>query len=169
MEISNIKVYKNCQVGIIYHYPCYDGAYSALNAFLYYKYLLDSQVQFFPSNSHNRISEVDCGKFSTVYILDKGLNEHDWIFIFETLVNYEKSLKIIIIDHHLSSIDYYNKNFKEKFEALDNIEIVFDLMGERSASGLTFDYFKKKAENLGIAQEKIDSIFTENYKIVIIT
>jgi oligoribonuclease NrnB/cAMP/cGMP phosphodiesterase (DHH superfamily) len=164
--MEKISFNNTAQVGIIYHYPCYDGAYSALNAFLYYKNFGKLRVKFFPSNSHNRISEVDCSIFNRVYILDKGLNEYDLEYIFQTLEKNKKTLKIILIDHHLSSIEFYEKNYKDKFSCLENIEIIFDSSNERSASGLTFEYFKNKALNQGISKEDVENVFSENYKIV---
>jgi oligoribonuclease NrnB/cAMP/cGMP phosphodiesterase (DHH superfamily) len=164
MEKNSLN--NTASVGIIYHYPCYDGSYAALNAFLYYKNFAELRVKFFPSNSHNRISEVDCSKFNTIYILDKGLNEDDLEYILKILQENKNTLKMHIIDHHLSSIEFYEKNYKTKYSILENIEIIFDSSDERSASGLTFEYFKNKALNLGISKEQVENVYSENYKIV---
>jgi oligoribonuclease NrnB/cAMP/cGMP phosphodiesterase (DHH superfamily) len=164
MEKSSLN--NTANVGIIYHYPCYDGSYAALNAFLYYKNFGRLRVKFFPSNSHNRISEVDCTKFDRIYILDKGLNEDDLEYILKIQKENKNTLKLILIDHHLSSIEFYEKNYKNKFSILENIEIIFDSSNQRSASGLTFEYFKNKALNLGISTEQVENVYSENYKIV---
>jgi hypothetical protein len=164
MEADNYFSEGQEKIGIIYHYPCYDGCYAALNAYLYYSKAKLSQkylIEFFPSNSNNRISEVELSKFKKVYILDKGLNEEDYEYI---LTNSNIKTIIIIIDHHNSSIELFNKKFKNSFQKLSNIQIIFDAASEKSASGLTFDYFKN--EYFKYSNEKADEIFTEQYKTV---
>jgi oligoribonuclease NrnB/cAMP/cGMP phosphodiesterase (DHH superfamily) len=152
------------KIGIIYHYPCYDGCYAALNAYLYYSKAKLSQkylIEFFPSNSNNRISEVQLSEFKKVYILDKGLNEEDYEYIFK--YSNTKTV-IIIIDHHNSSIELFNKKFKNAFQNISNVQIIFNASGEKSASGLTFEYFKNEYSKY--SNEKADEIFSEQYKIV---
>jgi len=155
------------RIAIIYHFPCYDGGYSAMNAYLYYKYLYSEEntIHFFPSNSNNRLSEVKFEKYELVYILDKGLNEEDYIHIAEILKNME-NIKIILIDHHNSSIKLLDSlNEKLKLKDLSNLKIIFDDKNEKSACGLTFEYFKNKALKK-FTEKQFQEIFTENYKLV---
>jgi hypothetical protein len=163
MEKNNI----NRNIVIAYHYPCFDGSYSALNALNYYDNFSKSKaiITFHPLNSNNRISEINFENAVKVYILDKGLNDEDLKFIYNILKNNSNKLKIVIIDHHNSSIDFFNNNFKVKFQALKNIKVLFDNTGCRSACGLTLDYFKNKSLK-NFSMEKVEEIFTEQYKLV---
>jgi hypothetical protein len=157
---------KERMIAIIYHYPCYDGSYAAVNAYCYYAYFCihkNNNVKFFPSNSQNRINEVELKKFEKVYILDKGLNDIDLEYIYETAIKH-KQIKFIIIDHHISSIDYFDDNYKEKFAPLKNVKIIFDKTETRSACGITFEYFKKKSEKY--TNESNSYIYGEAYKKV---
>ncbi len=161
---------KKKRIAIIYHYPCYDGGYSAMNAYLYYKFVfsVNNVIHFFPSNSHNRLNEVNFEKYELIYILDKGLNEEDYFHIVEVLNNRE-NIKIVLIDHHDSSIKVFESQ-KEKlnFNNFPNFKIVFDHKNERSACGLTFEYFRNKALKK-FTQKQVDEIYTENYKLVNLT
>lgn len=160
------------RIAIIYHYPCYDGSYAALNAYIYYSKIKSPSchsIEFYPSNYQNRISEVPLREYRKVYILDKGLNDEDYLYIYETLANCN-SVEVIIIDHHNSSIELFNKNFEEIFKNLQNIKLLFDNTGDKSASGMSYDYFKNKSDkyiqNYKIEAEKCSIVFSENYKLV---
>lgn len=165
--IDKIVIKKSDQnIAIVYHYPCYDGSYSALNTYLYYHNFckLKSHIKFYPSNNQNRISEVNYKEADKIYVLDKGLNDEDYTFLYE-IAKENKNLKIILIDHHSSSINIFNKNYKNQYDSLSNIKFIFDDLGIKSASGLTFDYFKNKSLK-NFAKEKVEAIFTQNYEQV---
>jgi oligoribonuclease NrnB/cAMP/cGMP phosphodiesterase (DHH superfamily) len=154
-------------IAIIYHFPCYDGGYSAMNAYLYYQYLYSEKntIHFFPSNSNNRLNEVKFEKYELVYILDKGLNEEDLIHIAEILKNTE-NIKIVLIDHHYSSIKLFDSLYEKlNFKNFPNFEIIFNDKNEKSACGLTFEYFKNKALKK-FTQTQFQEVFTDNYKLV---
>jgi hypothetical protein len=159
------KINKN--IAVIYHYPCYDGAFSCVNLYLYYTNFSNKTnlLYFYPSNSHNRISEVvnteNKIKFSKVYILDKGLNDEDY----QQILEWSSSLKFIIIDHHTSSIDLYGEKYAENYKNNKNIKIIFEDKGERAASGLTFDYFYFKSAK--IDKNHADLIFNPKWKKLI--
>lgn len=171
VEIKQHKISKKkkSKIGIIYHYPCYDGGYSAMNAYLYYTYLSHKKkiIHFFPSNSNNRLNEVNFEKYGKIYILDKGLNEEDFTFLAESMKKFEnKKIKIILIDHHISSIKLYDSlDSKFNFEEFKNFKVIFDDKAERSACGLSFDYFKNKSLKK-FTKVEVEEIFTENYKLV---
>lgn len=151
-------------IAVVYHYPCYDGAFSCVNLYLYYTHFNKKYyIYFYPSNSHNRISEViepeNKLKYSKVFILDKGLNDEDFEHILKCAA---EQIKFYIIDHHSSSIDIYDEKYKESYQNIKNIKIIFDNTNERAASSLTFDYFNNKAtkKNEKLAKQ----IFDEKWK-----
>lgn len=160
-EISNI-----C---IIYHYPCYDGSYAALNCYLYYCYFYkkENNVYFYPSNSQNRIEEVlteeNCKFFNKVYIVDKGMNDEDYEYVSKKLSQF-LNLKLFYIDHHISSLQLFN-NHIEKFKPLKNYKQILDDKAERAACGLSFDYFKNKSLKYYKAEE-VEKFFTNDYKLL---
>jgi len=148
----------NQSIAIIYHYPCFDGCYSAINCYLYYKHFSNkrNKIEFFPMSNSKRlvdIMEKDFFEyFNKIYILDKGLNNEDFEFLLESITNNKKTnklnkinSKIIIIDHHQSSIDIYLKNYNQKCIDSNNIVFIFDKEEKRAVCGLTFDFFYYKA------------------------
>lgn len=157
------------QICIIYHYPCYDGSYAALNCFLYYQNFCkkENKITFIPSNSQNRISEVKLEKYNKIYILDKGLNMDDYEYIHNSLLK-NTSVKLVCIDHHLSSIKMFNSDYSDKYKQLDNVKLIFEEKAERAASGLTFEYFRAKALKKS-SEESVNKIFTDDlYKVLLI-
>ncbi len=188
MEIEKeTKLIKN--IGIIYHYPCMDGAYAAINAYLYYYHFRNGnqvdnkttkstkstkstnstkstkcKISFFPSNSHNRLSEVEFKKFDKIYILDKGLNDEDFKYIIDISINFPSS-KIVLIDHHNSSIEQFECEYKDAYSKLNNVELLFESDGTRAASGLTFEYFEKKAKK-NYSEDIVAGIYSDKYKKV---
>jgi hypothetical protein len=159
METKKIK-----KIGVIYHFPCYDGSYSALNLYLYYTYLKKhNEVYFYPSNSNNRIAEGFTEDYDKVYILDKGLNDDDYKYLIGR--KDVDSQKVVVIDHHSSAIEVYNKEFKDQFSGLKKIEIIFDDSNTKSAAGMTYDYFYKKASKKFLETE-VTVVFTEKWKKV---
>jgi oligoribonuclease NrnB/cAMP/cGMP phosphodiesterase (DHH superfamily) len=99
--------------------------------------------------------------FNKIYILDKGLNEEDFNYIYTVLSN-NSNLKVVIIDHHKSSIDLFDTQFKTDFLKLKNIKLIFNSTGERAACGLTFDYFKGKSLKY-FPKDEVEKIFTPDY------
>lgn len=159
-------------IAVLYHFPCFDGAYSAINAFIYYNFLCESkrqkQVEFFPMTnlqSLQEILELDYfQRFKKIFIFDKGFNSEDFEYLLEYL-NYYISIsgnikqKIYVIDHHISSIKIFIDDYLTKYQEFKNIIFfVFDKEEKRSACGLTYDFFYNKA------LRKIKSCFTNKSK-----
>jgi hypothetical protein len=155
------------QIAVIYHFPCHDGSYSALNLYLYITnfYKHKYKLHFHPSNSNNRISDVlsvdNKQGYDKIYIFDKGLGEEDFVF----LLSLKDDVRINVIDHHSSSVELFNKNFRDKFEGKKNIKIMFEENNTRSASGMTYDKFVKKAQKR-FKDGIVLSVFTKNWKRV---
>jgi hypothetical protein len=58
-------------------------------------------------------------------------------------------------------------SFKNEYRNFSNVEVVFDEGVEKSASGLTFEYFKNKySKYLKDKKDIKDDIFSEQYKNV---
>jgi nanoRNase/pAp phosphatase (c-di-AMP/oligoRNAs hydrolase) len=154
------------KIGVIYHYPCFDGTYAALNLYLYLKNFKKNKFELYyhPSNSFNRISEGFSKefKYDKVYILDKGLDDEDYAY----LLSNDLRAKICIIDHHSSSIELFNLNYSERFKTTKNIEIFFEQNNTKSAAGMTYDYFYKKATRK-YKEEEVAKIFSEKWKKMI--
>lgn len=163
------------KIAIIYHYPCFDGSYSAVNSFIYYKYISNkiNTINFFPMTNSHRLDDIleqeMLQEYNKIYIFDKGFNQQDYEFLYETLNNnYFEENKIVIIDHHISSIKKFFEKFSDKFNCFNNIAFIFDKEEKRSACGISYDYFDIKALRklkslLDLKSKKFEEIF-QNYK-----
>jgi oligoribonuclease NrnB/cAMP/cGMP phosphodiesterase (DHH superfamily) len=125
-------------IRVAYHYPCTDGGFAALSAYLYY-----SSALFTPFDHRYKEEKVasildSFTASDTVYLLDFCLKKED----LKKLA--AKVSKVIIIDHHKST-DEVIKELKKIGELPENLEIVFSF--DHSAAFLTFEYFEKKAPN----------------------
>jgi len=110
---------------IIYHTQCNDGTASLWSA-IYYKEIREKipcKAGVLPNlTPHEKnILFVDiCPKFEYLLTISKTANN------------------IVVLDHHQTTIDDYEKN---KFECPDNLKIILDK--ERAGCQITWDYFHR--------------------------
>ena len=162
---SSINIRK--EVCIIYHFPCYDGAYGAINAYLYYSNFTNNKynITFKPLRNIFSIFSVIDKKYDKIITLDLALKDEDINFLTD---NNNKDVSIVIFDHHFSWYERYIKEYKPKIGDRKKLKIIYDEKNEKSACGLSFNYFKEKAlSKKDIDKEKIEKIFTDNYKLII--
>ena len=80
MESNILEKKKIC---IIYHYPCYDGLYGAINTYLYYKNFTNNKydITFLPLRNIYPIYSKLTQKFDKIISLDLGMKENDIDFL----------------------------------------------------------------------------------------
>jgi hypothetical protein len=177
------------KIAIVYHVPCFDGSYSAVNAFIHYKYFSNkiNTIHFFPMTNSQRLDEIleleMLDEYNKIYFFDKGFNYEDFQFLYDSISNYNiknnvDRNKLIIIDHHISSIEIFMKDFCAKFNSIENVAIIFDKEEKRSACGITYEFFhakalrklkclvNKKASNFSEIYENYQKYFSDEYKKV---
>lgn len=178
---TKITKTKNQKIAIIYHHPCFDGSYSAINAYLYYIYFSSkaNKIDFFPMTNSQRLEEKFDSEmireYEKIYLFDKGFNQEDFQNLYEMLILNNENTKskenasnatIIIVDHHISSIEVYYNEFFEKFKDYRNITFVFDREEKRSACGITYEFFNAKAlrKMKSLMNNKANELFNEKYE-----
>lgn len=127
---------------IIYHFPCYDGAFAAINTYLYYKNFSKTQydITFKPIKNFVSKKEFLIG-FDKIIILDLNLSEDEYDALMEN-----QDISVLMIDHHISGIKLHQSIYESKLKARKKpIKTIFDDKNYQSACGLSFNYFKKKA------------------------
>ena len=161
---SIIKVRK--EVCIIYHFPCYDGVYGAINTYLYYTNFSNNEykITFKPLRNIYPIFSVVDKHYDKIIVLDLALKDEDIDF----LLNKENNeTSIILFDHHISWFERYNKDYKQKIINRRKLKIFFDENNSKSACGLSFNYFKNKAlSKKDINIKKVEEIFNDKLKTI---
>ena len=162
MESSDVKK----ELCIIYHCPCYDGAYGAINAYLYYKNFTNDKykITFLPlKNTFPIYSKLE-KKYNKIISLDLGLRDDDIKFLTDENNN---NTSIIIFDHHCSWSEKYNKEYFPKIKDRKKLTICYDEQNKKSACGLSFDYFKNKAlSKKNLDKNKVEEIYSDNLKLI---
>ena len=85
------------RLSIIYHFPCFDFAFSAINTFLYYSNFARTKyiIQFIPIQ--NTTSKIEALKNANkVILLDLSLSEEEYDYLME-----HQDISVIMIDHHI--------------------------------------------------------------------
>ncbi len=172
ISIKQKKSSETQKIAVIYHHPCFDGSYSAINAYIFYSYFSNkkNQLNFFKMSNSNRLENIlenqTLEDYNKIYILDKGLSHEDFEYLYYLLnensvkMDIENNNKIVVVDHHISSIDIYTKDYKNKFDKFNNVVFIFEKEEKRSACGITFDIFYNKA------LRKIKKILIKNSEII---
>lgn len=162
--MENLPSQKILNIAVVYHYPCCDGSYAALVTYLYYKNFSSkaNNLSFFLAESERRISEFDICHFDKILIMDKGLHSEDY----EWIISRFSSKKVLVFDHHLSSINLFEAKYRKTFNLISEVEFIFNSKGEKSACGLALEYFLKKAFKHH-SKEKVLDIYTESFIEVI--
>ena len=160
------KIKDKKELCIVYHFPCYDGVYGAINTYLYYKYFTDDKynITFKPLRNIYPIFSVVDKKYDKIISLDLAPKDEDINFLKD---NNNNNISIILFDHHFSWYDKYIKIFKPIIDNRKKSKILYDEKNIKSACGLSFDYFKQKAlSKKNIDMKKIDEIYNEKYKLL---
>ena len=157
---SSIQSYK--ELCIIYHFPCYDGAYGAINTYLYYNNFPKNKykITFMPlRNIYPIFSEIN-KIYDKIVTLDLAIKDEDIKFLTDKK---NDNVSIIIFDHHVSWHEKYEKEYKTIINNHKKIKLIYDQQNIKSACGLSFDFFKKKALNKkDIDKNKVEAIFSEH-------
>ena len=151
---------------IIYHFPCYDGAYGAINTYLYYKNFPKDKynITFKPLRNIFPIFSVVNKKYDKIISLDLAIKDDDIKFLTD-----EKNddISVIIFDHHISWFEKYNKEYKSKIMNRKKLKLFYNHENIKSACGLSFEFFKDKAlKKKDVDQNKVEKIFSEHLKII---
>ena len=161
---SVIKVEK--EVCIIYHFPCYDGVYGAINTYLYYTNFANHEykITFKPLRNIYPIFSVVDKKYDKIIIIDLAVKDEDINFLTNEKNN---EISILLFDHHISWFERYNNEYKQKINKRKKLKIIYDEKNTKSACGLSFDYFKKKAlSKKDIDAQKVEQIFSEKLEMI---
>jgi hypothetical protein len=92
-EYFDIMEPDSITIAVIYHYPCYDGLFSCLPLYLYYRCIPSATIHYYPYRTNQPFTQ-SLIPASLVYFLDCiGTKE-----MLETLL--ETAREIVILDHH---------------------------------------------------------------------
>ncbi|XP_057804138.1 uncharacterized protein LOC131019583 isoform X2 [Salvia miltiorrhiza] len=120
---------------VLYHYPCPDGAFGALAAYLYFSHSLASAPPlFFPNTVYSpiRAENLPLNEIDTVYLLD---------FVGPPGFVEELSRKVgrvVVLDHHKTALEMLGSGTLTN----GNVTTVIDM--DRSGATIAYDYFKEK-------------------------
>ena len=156
---ENIGTKKN--ICIIYHYPCYDGLYGAINTYLYYKNFTNNKynITFLPLRNIYPIFSKLTQRYDKIISLDLGMKENDIDFLKD--IN-NSNISVTIFDHHESWHEQYKKEYEPILLKREKFHIIFDETNSKSACGLSFDYYKNKAlKKENIETNKVEEIFSD--------
>ena len=153
----------NKTLSIIYHFPCFDGAYGAINTYLYYTNFSKTKytIKFVPmKNSISKLFAFE--KTDKIVVLDVSLIEEDYKYLME-----HQNIKVLLIDHHNTGIKDYKSLYESMLKKRTNpIKVVFDERDEQAACGLSFRYFKNKASH-NFKSFIVEPVFNSNYEKII--
>lgn len=160
------KINSTKELCIIYHFPCYDGAYGAINTYLYYKnFPKDTyNITFMPLRNIFPIFSAVNKKYDKIISLDLVIKDDDIKFLTD-----EKNddISIIIFDHHISWLEKYNKEYKSKIMNRKKLKLFYNYENIKSACGLSFEFFKNKAlKKKDVDQNKVEKIFSDHLKVI---
>eukprot|EP01112_Ceratiomyxa_fruticulosa_P011986 TRINITY_DN3301_c0_g1_i7.p1 TRINITY_DN3301_c0_g1~~TRINITY_DN3301_c0_g1_i7.p1 ORF type:complete len:325 (+),score=71.20 TRINITY_DN3301_c0_g1_i7:314-1288(+) len=145
-------------VAILYHFPCPDGVFASLAAYLRFHNDKDINNLFFVPHSTIKLLNLEEYPYlndmnTTAYLLDY-CGPEGFIPLLAKRVH-----KVILIDHHKTALEMYSYiNNKE-----GNIEI--NIAMEKSGATLALDYFSKERD-LFSGDEKLRERSTNVYKYI---
>src|SRR6185312_11246154 len=123
----------------LYHYPCADGVFSALAAYLSYRDFLD-KCRFVAHTTYG-------GAHQSQELLD-SMNPEDKVYLLDFIGEgdfpkrvSEKVSGLVILDHHKTAIEYVDswRESRENKKLPENVEAVMDI--NRSGATIALDYF----------------------------
>lgn len=121
-------------MAVLYHYPCPDGVFAALAAYLYHSRLAVPAV-FIPNSVYNpiKVKDLDHEAFNAFYLLDFVGPEGFAIDLCS------KGKTVIVLDHHKTAYNALSA------KVVNNLVTHFDM--RRSGATIAFDYFTNKLEH----------------------
>ncbi|KAJ6295017.1 hypothetical protein OIU76_022998 [Salix suchowensis] len=119
---------------VLYHYPCPDGAFAALAAYLYFK-ATSLPAIFFP-NTVYKPHQARPTSSPSVSVMSTFLIS--WGLLVLSDNSPPKFPRVVILDHHKTAMETLGGT---SFEG-ENVSKVIDM--ERSGATIAFDYFKHK-------------------------
>lgn len=157
---------------IIYHHPCFDGAFGAVNVYQFYTVLSPKKyhITFLPCKTGEWVDKENIDEYKKIIIVDVDISRIGYDLLLKKETN-----DIVIFDHHLTSINTFNTDIMPLFiiagynnSSYPNktIKAVFDKTNKHSGCGLTFNYYKEKAQRKQYNKESISKIFNDNWELV---
>lgn len=118
---------------VVYHYPCFDGAFAALAAHLYHS-VLGLPAVFLPNSIIDplRVEDFDCKRIHTCYLLD-FVGPEGFAISLSKIVK-----EVVVLDHHKTACD--RLALAEGFCA--NITSVIDI--NKSSATIAYEHFSQK-------------------------
>ncbi|XP_057804169.1 uncharacterized protein LOC131019601 isoform X1 [Salvia miltiorrhiza] len=121
---------------VLYHYPCPDGAFGALAAYLYFSHSpAFAPPLFFPNTVYSpiRAENLPLNETDTVYLLD-----------FVGPLGFVEQLsrkvgRVVVLDHHKTALEMLGSGTSS---TNGNVTTVIDM--DRSGATIAYDYFKEK-------------------------
>ncbi|KAL9155464.1 hypothetical protein ABFS82_09G005100 [Erythranthe guttata] len=128
---------------VLYHYPCPDGAFAALAAYLYLSQSPTAPL-FFPNTVYSplRAEDLPFNEIDTVYLLD-FVGPPGFVQQLSPKVR-----KVVVLDHHKTALEMLGSGISTS----GNVTKVIDM--ERSGATIAFDYFKEKLSRGGTHSSK---------------
>eukprot|EP00033_Pygsuia_biforma_P003324 GCRY01003642.1.p1 GENE.GCRY01003642.1~~GCRY01003642.1.p1 ORF type:complete len:358 (+),score=78.76 GCRY01003642.1:98-1171(+) len=126
---------------ILYHYPCPDGIFAALSAYLYFK----DECVFVPHTVFSK-PEIKLKKTDCVFFLDYCGESG---FLKDVA---EQCESVVVLDHHKTALEAYGS--KENLPS--NVSLNIDI--SRSGAKISWDYFTELAGKPLLEPSSLDKI-----------
>ncbi|GAQ78661.1 hypothetical protein KFL_000170070 [Klebsormidium nitens] len=118
---------------VLYHYPCPDGVFAALAAYLYHR-AINKEVRFVPNTvfSPRRVGDLPCTSRDGVYLLDFAGPQG----FAERLAG--KAGRVTVLDHHKTALETLPRPGSGPL----NLRTLLDM--NRSGATVAWDFFSEK-------------------------
>ncbi|GAB2290871.1 hypothetical protein Dimus_025136 [Dionaea muscipula] len=136
MSAMSVDSYTKKKAAVLYHYPCPDGAFAALAAYLYFSATSSPAVAlFFPNRVYDPIKpeQLPLDEIEDVYLLDFAGPSG---FLQDLASKVEK---VTVLDHHKTALEMQSG---EGASRMKNMVKVIDM--DRSGATIAHDFFKQK-------------------------
>ncbi|XP_042037398.1 uncharacterized protein LOC121783405 [Salvia splendens] len=120
---------------VLYHYPCPDGAFGALAAYLYFSHApASTPPRFFPNTVYSpiRAEDLPLNEIDNVYLLD-FVGPPGFVEQLSRKVG-----RVVVLDHHKTALELLGSGTSTN----GNVTKVIDM--DRSGATIAYDYFKEK-------------------------
>ncbi|KAG0581149.1 hypothetical protein KC19_4G228500 [Ceratodon purpureus] len=120
---------------VLYHYPCPDGVFAALAAYLYHN-AVGRPVSFLPNTVYEplRVEDISTENVEIFYLLDFAGPQG---FAVELA---KKAKQVVVLDHHKTALETLPPNGTGP----SNLQILLDM--KRSGATIAYDYFLQKLQ-----------------------
>lgn len=141
--ISSSSSWVMKKTAVLYHYPCPDGAFAALAAYLYLS-ASSTPALYFPNTVYAplTVEELPLNEIDHVYLLDY-VGPPGFVKQLSSTVH-----RVVVLDHHKTALEMLG----DRTFAGDNVIKVIDM--ERSGATISYDFFREKLLALG----KVDNV-----------